>query len=53
MLEQFVQLNMILANIKANMSGLLQERELYLKKCDSLTKENEELKKKLEELKKE
>lgn len=53
MLEQITQIKLALANVQANMQGLIHEREQFITEITKLRNENIQLQKKYNELKNE
>lgn len=53
MLEQITQIKLALANVQANMQGLIHEREQFITEITKLRNENAQLQKNYNELKNE
>lgn len=53
MLEQITQIKLALANVQANMQGLIHEREQFITEITKLRNENTQLQKNYNELKNE
>lgn len=53
MLEQITQIKLALANVQANMQGLIHEREQFITEITKLRNENIQLQKNYNELKNE
>lgn len=53
MLEQITQIKLALANVQANMQGLIHEREQFITEITKLRNENAQLQKNYSELKNE
>lgn len=51
MLEQITQIKLALANVQANMQGLIHEREQFITEITKLRNENAQLQKNYNELK--
>lgn len=51
MLEQITQIKLALANVQANMQGLIHEREQFITEITKLRNENTQLQKNYNELK--